>query len=123
VIGTGVNVNHTPEELAGPFRYPATSVAAEAGGPVRRQELFLRFLEQFESIYDAFINTGFSAMLPEIERFSGILGKAVTVVCSDREIFGKAERFSAEGALVLLREDGNRETIWVGDVTRVEGVP
>ena len=41
VIGIGINVNHTKEDLAGPFRYPATSLAIERGEPVARRELLI----------------------------------------------------------------------------------
>jgi len=50
-----------------------------------------------------------------------VLGKIITVVCGDREIMGKAQGFTPEGALLLLREDGSQETVWAGDVSHVEG--
>lgn len=121
VIGIGINVNHTQEELAGPFRYPATSVAIELGRPIRRQELMKSFLERFEMEYDRFLDEGFGAILPELEEFSDILGKNVSVLCGKEEIEGRALGFTPEGALVLLTREGRKQSIWAGDVTRVEG--
>lgn len=122
VIGIGINVNYTREEMAGPFRYPATSISLEAGESFKRQYLLVDFLGQFEADYDVFVANGFRAISADLENFSIILGKKVTVLCGDREISGKALGFSPEGALLLLGDDEKQETIWAGDVTRVEGV-
>ena len=43
VMGIGINVNHSREEMAGPFRYPATSIAIEVGFAVKRQRVLLSF--------------------------------------------------------------------------------
>ena len=121
VMGIGINVNHSREEMRGPFRYPATSLAIEVGFAVKRQRVLLQFLSQFESNYDHFLQKGLSVLIPEFEAHSEVLGKTITVVCGDREIMGKAQGFTPEGALLLLREDGSQETVWAGDVSRVEG--
>jgi len=121
VMGIGINVNHSKEEMAGPFRYPATSIAVEAGFAIKRQRVLLSFLDQFERDYDLFLKKGISVLIPEFTAHSGVLGKIVTVICGDREITGKAQGFTPEGALLLLRNDGSQETVWVGDVSRVEG--
>ncbi len=121
VMGIGINVNHSREEMEGPFRYPATSIAIEVGFAVKRQRVLLEFLSQFERDYDHFLQKGLSVMIPEFEAHSEVLGKIITVVCGDREIMGKAQGFTPEGALLLLREDGSQETVWAGDVSHVEG--
>ncbi len=121
VMGIGVNVNHSREEMAGPFRYPATSIAIEAGFPVKRQRVLLQFLKHFERDYDLFVKEGISALIPEFEAHSAVLGRTVTVTCGDREITGQAQGFNSEGALLLLEKDGSQQTIWVGDVSLVEG--
>lgn len=120
-IGIGINVNHTRAELAGPFRYPATSVAIELGRTIRRQELMKAFLERFEMEYDRFLEEGFEAVLAELEEFSEILGKNISVMCGDKEIEGRALGFTPEGALIVLTGKGEKQSVWVGDVTRVEG--
>jgi BirA family biotin operon repressor/biotin-[acetyl-CoA-carboxylase] ligase len=121
VIGIGINVNQSAEELAGPFRYPATSVALELGGPTRRQELLLSFLYQFETEYDRFLEGGFAAIQPEAERASAILGKTVKIHSGKEEIRGKVLGFTPEGALRLSTEGEEEMVVWVGDVTQVEG--
>jgi BirA family transcriptional regulator, biotin operon repressor / biotin---[acetyl-CoA-carboxylase] ligase len=121
VVGIGINVNQSAKDFEGPFRYPATSVALEAGHPISRQELLLDFLQRFEILYDLFLEQGFAALAGELEEASTLLGKSITVHRGKEEIRGKALRFSPEGALIVLTEEGREEYIWVGDVTRVEG--
>jgi len=120
-MGIGINVNNSREEMEGPFRYPATSIAIELGLEVKRQKVLLQFISQFEEEYDRFEQQGISVLIPEMEMHSAVLGKVVNVACGDREIVGKALGFTPEGALLLLREDGIQETVWAGDVLWVEG--
>jgi BirA family biotin operon repressor/biotin-[acetyl-CoA-carboxylase] ligase len=121
VVGIGINVNHSREEMSGPFRYPATSIAIETGVAVKRQKVLLEFLRRFEDEYERFLENGLGALLPEIEQYSEMMGKTIRVVCGNREIVGTARGISAEGALQLLRDDGSREFVWAGDVVRIEG--
>lgn len=121
VVGIGINVNHEPEELEGPFRYPATSLAIETGNHIRRQELLTNFLNQFEEDYERLLMDGFGFFLAEFERISSILGKAVTIQCGKTEHSGKVTGFTPQGALRLATKLKREEIIWVGDVTQVEG--
>ena len=122
VLGMGVNVNHGTEDLPGPFRYPVTSLALELNGRVRRLDLLLEFLNRFEAIYDRFLAEGFGSLAPQVEACSGILGREVLIQTGKGEVAGKAVGLTPEGALRLLTREGREETIWVGDVTRVEGL-
>lgn len=121
IIGIGINANHQPQELQGPFRYPATSLAMELPGPIRRQELLVDFLHRFEKDYQRFLEGGFAAIRPELEGASAILGKTITIHSEKEKLSGKAMGFNTQGALRLLTGDGEEHVIWVGDVTQVQG--
>ncbi len=121
VVGIGINVNHSIQEMDGPFRYPATSIAMETGFAVRRQKVLLDFLARFEREYERFLENGLGPLLPEIEGYSEMMGKTIRVVCGNREITGVAHSISNEGALLLLHADGSRESVWAGDIVRIEG--
>ncbi len=120
VIGIGINVNQMGSELEGPFRYPATSVASEVGYTLKRQELFLAFLDHFEILYDQFTSHGFQSLHKELESASALLGKTITVHSGNEEICGKALGFTPEGALRLSTKEKKEKIIWVGDVTQIE---
>lgn len=120
VVGIGINVNYSRDEMEGPFRYPATSVSIQAGGAVKRRDILLAFLQMFEKDYETFVGDGFARLIPDLEKFSGILGRRITLLIGEREISGEARGFTPDGALTLLRDDGELEAVWAGDVTRVE---
>jgi BirA family biotin operon repressor/biotin-[acetyl-CoA-carboxylase] ligase len=122
VLGIGINVNHRGEDLQGPFRYPATSLAMELGYTLKRLELLAFFLDALERDYKEWIKGGFEAFSREWESTSWILNKTVTLQCNDGPVTGQVVGFSSEGALRLLQHDGLERVIWAGDVERVEGI-
>jgi len=121
VIGIGINVSHTKDELQAPFRYPATSVAMELDDRVSRRELLLGFLHEFEQDFERFLASGFSAIVPALEDASATLGRNVIVQCGNSVYSGKAMGLTPEGALRLQTEDGREEIVWAGDVTMLKG--
>lgn len=112
VIGCGTNVAHRPE--AG--LYPATCLN-ELGASCSPQELFARLyvsMAEALSLWDggrgiAAIRTGW------LERAEGV-GSEVTVRLPDRELHGLFDSIDAEGRLVLLSPDGQKQCIAAGDV-------
>jgi BirA family transcriptional regulator, biotin operon repressor / biotin---[acetyl-CoA-carboxylase] ligase len=121
VVGIGVNVNQSAEDLAGPFRYPATSLAAEFGTRLNRKAVLLALLHRLELDYGRFFSEGLASLLPDLEATSAVLGKEVTVVQGEVEISGKAIGFTEEGALRLSAGNMEEKTIWAGDITQVKG--
>lgn len=56
VLGIGINVNLTDDELPAGVDTPATSLSIESGAHVDRAGLLARLLERLESHYDAWIS-------------------------------------------------------------------
>ena len=57
VLGIGINVNVTADELPVDVQIPATSLLAETGGPVDRIELLVELLAALERRYDSWLST------------------------------------------------------------------
>jgi BirA family biotin operon repressor/biotin-[acetyl-CoA-carboxylase] ligase len=55
VLGTGINVNLSADELPADVQIPATSLLAELGEPVDRVELLVEFLAALERRYDSWL--------------------------------------------------------------------
>jgi BirA family biotin operon repressor/biotin-[acetyl-CoA-carboxylase] ligase len=55
VLGSGINVNVSTDELPVEVRIPATSLLAETGEQVDRIELLVEFLAALERRYDAWL--------------------------------------------------------------------
>jgi BirA family transcriptional regulator, biotin operon repressor / biotin---[acetyl-CoA-carboxylase] ligase len=56
VLGIGINVNLTEDELPAEVGTPATSLSIESGAAVDRARLLARVLDRLESHYDAWIS-------------------------------------------------------------------
>lgn len=55
VVGIGINVNMTAEQLPKALETPVTSLLVETGGPVERAELLAAVLDRLEHRYDAWV--------------------------------------------------------------------
>ena len=73
VVGLGLNVNNPgfPPELAA----TATSLTLAAGGTFSRVHLLQAWLEEFEALYDRFLNQGFPEILEEWKGSTVTLGR------------------------------------------------
>ena len=112
VLGLGVNcVSHPPESL-----YPCTDLAS-LGFVVtaeRLHEQLCRCMEEWLSRWRQ--PAGFEAVREAWLRRAAHRGKIITVRNGDREITGLFRDLDGRGHLVLSLENGQRETIFAGDV-------
>lgn len=117
VIGVGINLTKDayPDEL----KDRATSVEEENGTP-DREEMIRLFRERLR-YYSGLLETGRRAELIAMTSARCVtLGKKVQVTGAV-ETAGTAEAIGSDGELILLTENGKRETVLCGDVS-VRGV-
>jgi len=122
VIGIGINVSTTPEELPlGPGGLPATSLLAE-GIPVERDVLLvevLRALGQWLKTYTRIPDPQESGLLTQYQRMSATIGRGVRVeLPGGVALSGMATAIDAQGQL-LVEADGSTYPIAAGDVIHV----
>jgi BirA family biotin operon repressor/biotin-[acetyl-CoA-carboxylase] ligase len=115
VVGLGLNVNNPefPPELAA----RATSLTLATGGSFSRVKLLQAWLEEFEALYDRFLNQGFTEILAEWKASAVTLGKMVTVRQGPREISGQALDVAPDGALLLRTASGEIIRVTSGEIT------
>ena len=114
VVGIGINVNQS--EMPPELRDSATSLFAETGSLFSRPELLASFLNNFEPLYDAWIqedDLGF--ILPYLERYSLLQSKQVTVDQLKRTISGTVSGIARGGELMLDAADGQTILISSGE--------
>jgi BirA family transcriptional regulator, biotin operon repressor / biotin---[acetyl-CoA-carboxylase] ligase len=114
VVGIGINVNIDPSV------YPeiadiATSLSAELGQPVSRDELLQKLMVEVETLY-LDITAGQSLYQRWRERLV-ILGKSVQVIDEEKVEQGVAEDVDIDGSLLLRHSDGSLTHIVAGDVS------
>jgi len=117
VVGVGVNVNLTEEEISQELRGKATSFAIHAGRIFSREEILAGFLNVFDCRYEEFIAGGFPAIRPAWSRRDMLLDRRVLIRRGDEETWGVARGVDDDGVL-LFRPDGasRDETVQSGEI-------
>ena len=116
IIGLGLNVNWMPGEGDG-ILYPATSILAESGRRVSRDELLTGILRRFEISYEKVLSGKIDELHSRWRDLSFVIGKEVEVISLDEVIKGKAIAIDREGALILENSMGEERRILSGDVS------
>ncbi len=121
VIGAGINVNMTEDEIPVELRGKATSLSIRAGRAFSRVEILGLFLDAFAGRYREFLAGGFPAIHPAWDRRDMLRGRRALVRRSGEEAWGISHGVDANGAL-LFRPDGAGETekIWSGEIVDFE---
>ena len=109
VIGVGVNVS-MPESVGRSIDQPWIDMnTALSNKPVSRNKLAGSILKHLCSVLSEFQDTGFTATREEWLRRDAIVGKAVKLLLTNREVFGVVKDIDDNGALLLESEDGIRQ--------------
>ncbi|WP_138443683.1 biotin--[acetyl-CoA-carboxylase] ligase [Sinomonas susongensis] len=126
VLGTGVNVSLSEDELPVPT---ATSASLAAGRPVDRTELLVRYLEDFSRRYRAFCAVdgnadapleGGRSLLSRVQDATITLGRRVRVeLPGGRRLEGRATGLDRHGALQVVEDGGERHAVSAGDVVHL----
>ena len=114
IIGIGLNVNLEVSSLP-EIADIATSLSAELGRELPRQQLLCSLLEELEWLYLG-LKRGEPLHLEWRERLE-TLGKQVSVSSGEVIREGVAVGVARDGSLLLRRHDGSVETIVAGEVT------
>jgi BirA family biotin operon repressor/biotin-[acetyl-CoA-carboxylase] ligase len=116
VLGLGLNVNWYPAEGETMSRL-ATSIQAETGKTVSRNELLVEILMQFEVYYNDVLSGRIEEVYERWNDFSLVLGKQVVIESDQTKITGKALRIDQDGALIIEDGEGKEQKIIHGDVS------
>ena len=115
VLGVGVNVNQSREDLL----EGGTSLAVELGHELEREPLLAAILNDLSNAYERADREGVGWILPGWRSRSSMLGKAVAFHREGALIRGVAEDVLEDGALRVRLDDGSRISVIAGEVERV----
>lgn len=126
ILGTGLNVTLTSEELPVPT---ATSVALEQPLTVDRTQLLKSYLAHFVVLYRSFCNAdgdptaglaGGPSLHKRVESVMVTLGSQVRAqLPGDHEIIGHATRLDEYGSLLVVDKDAREHVVTAGDVVHL----
>ena len=110
VVGVGINVDHTADEL------PAGGASLRtAGRVVDRTEVLLAVLPAVAEAYREWVSG--SDPRESYASLSATLGRDVRADLGDRAVVGRADRLGPSGELVVVDGDGREFVLSAGDVT------
>ena len=110
-IGIGINIISNPKEVI----YPATNLKKE-NVTISPNEMLNAFFMQFVKINKIFENNGIEMIFEMWNDLGHKIGDPVSVKVGSKEIIGKFNGLTKEGALIIIDKLGNKETILAGDV-------
>ena len=116
ILGLGLNVNWNPGAEEDTI-YPATSIFAESGARVSRNDLLVAILKGFEDYYRQVLSGRIEALHERWNQLSMVTGKEVRIRSREGDIMGLALRIDPSGALIIRDEKGEERRILSGDVS------
>jgi BirA family biotin operon repressor/biotin-[acetyl-CoA-carboxylase] ligase len=116
VIGIGINLNHTAEDLPERPQFPASSLLmlTEREWPVK--EILPLILAELESAVEALERGEWGQLLDSFNQRCAGIGDVVQVQNGEDRILGVLQEVDPEGRLVIRTADGPK-TVVVGDVS------
>ncbi len=120
VLGMGINLNMTAEQMPERQNYPATSAFLLTGRPVDRCRFARQLIRTLDRYYLELLETGFSAIRNRWEARCNIMNRRVRVEQGTVVHSGTVVGIDSDGALLLQSEDGHMVKIVSGDVKPLE---
>jgi BirA family biotin operon repressor/biotin-[acetyl-CoA-carboxylase] ligase len=116
VLGIGVDVNMSLDELPPDLRARTTTLSHEAGRRIDRTALLQQLLRDVEYWYRVLL-TSDGDVLKEWESLNATIGSRVSVTGAGEAVEGTARGIDRDGRLLVRRDDGFVHTVAAGDVT------
>ncbi|MGO1372224.1 MAG: biotin--[acetyl-CoA-carboxylase] ligase [Senegalia sp. (in: firmicutes)] len=118
VIGIGINVNLEEKDLSPDIKDIATSLKIESKIFIDRANLVKNILNEFEYLYEDFLNSKSMGKSLEIcRRKSALLGKTVRLINVNETKKVKAVDIDSEGRLIIEDEFGKIKRIISGEIS------
>jgi BirA family transcriptional regulator, biotin operon repressor / biotin---[acetyl-CoA-carboxylase] ligase len=116
IIGIGINVNTTIEQLPPALRERVTSLALVTGAPLSRPQLIVRLLAYLEELYLTLQHTGIASILERWRHYSCIRDRYVCFTEATGTKTGRVVGLDNDGALVVQMADGLQQRLVAGEV-------
>lgn len=118
VLGIGINANLDPEDFDEELLVKASSIKMESGKVVDRKELVGRIINNFEKLYNSFMEDEKGLDSISICRKKSILiGKEVRVIKGGKTTEAKVIDLNDDGELLVEKRNGQVEKLFSGEVS------
>ena len=116
IVGVGINNNLNIKMLPKELQKKITTLKNELQIKVAETELILKFLNEFEKVYNLFKEEKFEEILDDWRKMSETIGRFVEIKQTHgKSVKGYAVRISNDGSLILKEKDGNLKKVISGE--------
>jgi BirA family biotin operon repressor/biotin-[acetyl-CoA-carboxylase] ligase len=112
VVGIGINVNQTREQLPPDARTPAGSLRSLTGRTYERQLVLARLLERFDTRYEAWKEGGLDAVFDEIGSRNFLFARTIRV----GDVAGVGGSIQRDGRLEIVTSHDGHVLVESGEV-------
>lgn len=116
VVGIGVNVNHTFNELP----KNGVSLYSYTKNKIPRCRVLKEIVEEFEVLYEDFKAYGPDSVLDQWRNLSSIWGHFVKVSGVKGTVEGRAMDLDHDGSLLIRNDNGMIEKVVAGDIVKMK---
>ncbi|SDJ67808.1 biotin--[acetyl-CoA-carboxylase] ligase [Sediminibacillus albus] len=116
VLGIGINVNQSRDNLPEDIQKIATSIKQESGKQWRLVPLIQEIFIQFEQKYETFLQKGFTDIKEEWEMYGYKIGEQVRISSNKLTYPAKLIGLETDGALKVQKQDGSTESIYSAEI-------
>lgn len=118
VLGIGINVNMEKDSFPEDINTIASSLKAESGMHINRQKLVSTILNNFEILYNEYLNKkSISSSIKICRENSILLGKEIKIINGNKISQGIAMDIDDEGLLIVKDSNDNLNKIISGEVS------
>lgn len=112
ILGIGINVNQSVEEIPPELIDKAISLKAASGKPIQRKHLIALVLNRLDELYVQFKETGdMDHALDICRERSAVIGKDIIVIQGRKQRSGHAVSINHDGELMVRFEEGLEQVI------------
>ena len=120
IIGIGINLNNT--SFSENLKNIATSIYNEIGMAISKKELFLEIIQNFDKLYNEFLETeNLEKIISEYNQVCINIGRDLIIEKNNEKIFGTGVRVNSDGELVIKTLNDEIISVSSGEVS-VRGI-
>lgn len=116
VIGFGINVNFTTDQVPPSIRQKATALSLQLGFEVSREQLLQMILRELEDRVIEFRTQGTERLAKELRHRSLVFQRRVWAETRDGHVEGEVCGFEQDGSLLIRQDDQRIVQLHAGDV-------
>lgn len=116
VIGIGLNVNQTKDDLPEEIQSKATSLQMETNETWRIKDLIQEIVLTFEKSYDSYMENGFSEVKHKWESFGFKIGEVISIKTQREQKEAIFLGIAEDGALLIKTKDGETRKLYSAEI-------